>query len=895
MKHFLIKKLLVSLLFISITVALHAQFPGGGNPAAMNMGRFYGKVVDENGKGVGYATVKLFGGKFDPKTRTVKDTLLAGQLTEDNGDFNLEKLPVVGDFNLVISFIGYTEITQKVTFGIPRPPMPAKGMNPDSLKGKTPPAAGKMPVMPSGGGMPGGMPGGGFAGGNFEKDLGNIKLIATGELLKEVTVTGKAGGTTLSLDRKSYRVDKDLTAAGGTAQDALKNVPSLSVDLDGNISLRNGAPQIFVDGRPTTLTLDQISADAIETVEVITNPSAKYDAGGGTAGIVNIVLKKERKLGYNGNVRTGVDTRGGYNFGGDLNARGRKINLFGALNLNQHKGLSEGNTYRQNFYGAPFTNLTQQNEGKMNGLFATGRAGVDFLLDNRNTLTLSGNYTRGKFRPGDEITTTTDYLFADSPYSDTYTRASQQNRQFRNLGASAQFKHLFPKKGAEITADANFNQVRFMGNSDYSTVYNSGINSQERQNGEGQGRFVTIQSDFVNPLNEKSKLEGGVRAYVRVNKNDNYNAYFSAPENEWVSVYGLSDHFKYTDQIYAAYSQFSQQYGKWGYQVGLRAESSLYQGALTDRDSSFTIAYPISLFPSMFLTRKLSESNNIQFAYTRRVNRPNFFQTMPFTDFSDSLNLRRGNAGLLPEFTNSLELTWQKIFSKGHNLLVSAYYKQATDLIAAYQFTEFNTDLNKEVVITSYANSNFAAAYGLEFTLKNSLFGWLDLTTNINTYQAKVDAGNVETGLEVSRLTAFIKENVQIKLPAGFSLQVNGEYRTRASFTPSNNNDPFRGGPGGGPAPNTAQGYSISNWFTDVSVKKDLLNKKASLSVSMQDIFATRKQGSYTETDFFTQSTSRIMNPRMVRVNFMYRFGKMDMSLFNRKNMKSSSQGNDMM
>lgn len=880
-------------LFLFVAMQLTAQPGGGGfDPSKMNIGRFYGKVVGEDGKGIGYATVQLYGKKFDPVTKTFNEALLAGQLTEDNGDFSLEKLPVVGDFTLKVSLIGYAEISQTVTFGIKAPTMPPGGMKRDSTGGKAP--AGNGGGAPASSPASGGFPGvGGMAAGNFDKDLGNIKVTENANALKEVTVTAEAATTTLALDKKIYRVDKDLSTAGGNAQDALKNVPSLSVDLDGNVSLRNGAPQIFVDGRPTTLTLDQIAADAIESVEVITNPSAKYDAGGGTAGIVNIVLKKEKRLGYNGNVRAGADSRGGYNFGGDLNARGGKFNIFGALNLNKNRNISEGETFRQNISEVLPSNITQHTDGKMNGLFANGRAGVDFLLDNRNTLTVSGNYTRGKFRPSDVITTTTDYLFSsDSVVSSTYVRNSQQDRNFRNLGTSIAFKHLFPRQGAEWTADINYNRVKFMGGSDFSTTYDNGLTTQEYQEGKGNGQFITFQSDLVRPITDRFKVEAGVRAAMRRNKNDNMNYYLS--DGQWINVPNLSDHYKFSDDVYAAYTQFSQQYKKWGFQAGLRAESSIYSGALTDRDSSFTIAYPISLFPSFFATNKISETANIQFSYTRRVNRPNFFQTMPFTDFSDSLNLRRGNPALVPEFTNWLELSYQKIFSKGHNLLISLYFKQARDLITSYQFSEYNEQLGKDVVVTSYDNSDNAYAYGSEFTLKNSFFKWLDLTTNVNVYQTQVDASNVEAGLTINRLSAFVKENIQVKLPAGFSFQVNGEYRTRASFTPSNNNDPFRGGPGG-QSQNTAQGYTISNWFTDMSLRKDLMHNKASLTVSVQDVFRTRKNGSYTETDYFVQDTWRIFAPQTVRVNFSYRFGKMDTSLFKRKNMKQSMQGNDMM
>ncbi|MDX1907000.1 MAG: outer membrane beta-barrel protein [Bacteroidia bacterium] len=881
-------KFFITLLLSVLTLAGRAQFPAGGSMPAggfdrskMNIGRFYGKIVDESGNGVGYAPVQLFGKTFNPATRQLKDTLWAGQLTLANGDFNLEKLPIVGDFELVVTFLGYAELRQTVTFGIKAPQMPAGG----------------SPGGPPAGGFPGGggFPGAGMGTASFEKDLGNIELTAATFTTEEVTVSAQASVANLAIDRKVFRVDKDLTTAGGTAQDALKNVPSLSVDLDGNVSLRNGSPQIFIDGRPTTLSLDQIPASEIESVEVITNPSAKFDAGGGAAGIVNIVLKKEKRLGYNGNLRLGGDSQLGYNLGGDLNARGGKVNLFASAMLMQNRGQGEGLTTRQNLFGNPLSNVTQASENIMQGTFANARAGVDIFLGNRNTLTFSGSYVNGRFTPSDEITTTTDSLYLDRTLSSAYTRSSEQERHFQNMGATVQFKHLFPKKGAEWTADANYNRVQFEGNGQYLTLYDTGLQSREKQEALGAGSFITLQTDFINPLSDKTKLEGGLKATIRDNENDTKNFVFSESNDLWVQFAQLSDRYQFDDDVYAAYLQLGHQQGAWGIQAGLRAESSLYRGALTDLDSSFTIAYPISLFPSAFLTRKLGDSGDqLQLAYTRRVNRPNFFQTMPFTDFSDSLNLRRGNPQLLPEFTNSVELSYQNIIAERHTLLVSAYYKQASDLITSYQFTEYSDVLDREVVITSYANGDRAAAYGVEFTLKNSFGRWLDVTTNLNVYQSDVDASNIETDLTLSRASAFLKETVQIRLPKDFTLQLNGEYRTRASFTPVTNNDPFRG-PGGSPSQNTAQGYTNAYWFMDASVRKSLFKNQASLTLSVQDVFATRKIGSYTETGFFTQETSRLMNPQMVRLNFSYRFGKMDMSLFTRKNNRVNMQGTDMM
>ncbi|MCB0845941.1 MAG: outer membrane beta-barrel protein [Bacteroidetes bacterium] len=862
-----------------------AQFPqmgaGGFDPSKMNIGRLYGKIVDEDGGGVAFASVQVHGKKFNPADFSLKDSIFAGQLSQSNGDFEFKNLPVVGEYTLVISFLGYAEIRQKVDFGMPMPMGRPNGMQP----GKTDSTAKENKTTPPQGQFPsGGMP-------KIEsnKDLGNIQLQAQDVTLDAVEIQAEASVAKLAIDRKVFRIDKDLTTAGGTAQDALRNVPSLSVDLDGNVSLRNGSPQIFIDGRPSTLSLDQIPADAIESVEVLTNPSAKFDAGGGSAGIVNIVMKKERRIGYNGNVRLGGDSQQGLNFGGDINARGEKINVFASTMIMRNRGQGEAETFRQNLFGDPLTNITQTTANQMEGMFANGRAGIDFFLSNRNTLTVSGMYMRGKFNPVDELTTMTDFLYQYDTISSSYVRTSVPDRNFRNKGVSVQFKHLFPRNGAEWTADANYNQVRFEGGNQYNTIYETGLESMEKQDGLGQGSFLTLQTDLVYPLTNGIKLEAGLKSTMRDNSNNTLSYVLS--NDEWVRIPQLADYYEYDDDVYAAYIQGSKSTDKWGFQAGLRAESSFYEGRLPEVDSSFAINYPLSLFPSVFLTRKLKGSSELQLAYTRRVNRPNFFQTMPFVDFSDSLNLRKGNPTLLPEFSNSLELSYQKMFGKNHTLIASVYYKQATNVITSYQYNEYNETMGKEVVITSFINSNQAYAYGTELTVRNSFFGWLDLTTNLNIFQATVNADNLQDGLQINRLSGFLKETVQIRLPGSFSLQVNGEYRTKASFTPSNNNNMF------GPpmSQNSAQGYTLAYWVMDASLRKDFFDRKLSLTLSAQDIFATRRMGSYTETDFFIQESSRVMNQQQIRLNLSYRFGKMDASLFQRKNNRMNNQGSDMM
>jgi ferric enterobactin receptor len=278
-----------------LTIQLFAQFPmggGAGKPgqAPPSIGNVYGKLIDSLGKPVGDASVVMLVNRMDTVTKKRKDVLLKAIITKSNGEFNFSELPVFGGLKLKISAIGFKPLEKSVAFQM-------KMEAPAAAKPSGDPA-GQMSAMS---GMLN----------SFVKDLGNIQMIAEARVLENVTVTTTASALRLDIDKKVFSVEKNIVSAGGTAVDVMRNVPSVQVDVDGNVKLRNAAPQIYVDGRPTTLSLDQIPSDAIATVEVITNPSAKYDASGGNAGILNIVLKKNKQSGYNGNLTAGVDRRGG--------------------------------------------------------------------------------------------------------------------------------------------------------------------------------------------------------------------------------------------------------------------------------------------------------------------------------------------------------------------------------------------------------------------------------------------------------------------------------------------------------------------------------------------------------------------------------------------------------
>ncbi len=700
-----------------------------------------------------------------------------------------------------------------------------------------------------------------------------------------------------------------MVSVGGTAVDVMKNVPSLNVDIDGNVTMRNNSPQIFVDGRPTVMSLDQIPADAIESVEIITNPSAKFDASGGTAGILNVVLKKNKRIGYSGNIRTSIDSRARIGGGGDFNIRQNKTNYFISANYNQRKSIGTGTTDRLT-YGTPNTKLTQEDESVQKGSFAFLRGGFDYFIDNRNTLSLSGMIGRGRFKPYSTNEILTDWL---SPV-DTSTlsnRLSNSNFRMNMNGGMLSFKHNFPKQGEEWTVDATYN----VGMSSSENIINSntykypantflGTNKQQ-QNGKGENRNLVLQTDYVKPLTEKSKLEMGVRAQIREveNKND---FYFFSPAGTATYISALSVNYNSSDNIYAAYTTYTNQYKSFGYQLGLRLESSDYKGNLPDKSQTFNVDYPVSLFPSVNLSQKLKKDQEMQLNYSRKINRPNFFQLYPYTDYTDSLNISRGNPGLSPEFTNNIEFTYQKIFKNKDNIILSLYYKNTDDLITRYQAKETDANSGKDILVSTYINANTSYVTGMELISKNKITKWWDVTSNYSLFTSKINTGVAGQPASDQFASWFVKMNNTFKLPKNFTLQLSGEYSSKTVLPPGGSSGGGggggmfgggRGGMGGGGGfgqSSAAQGYVRPNYYVDAALRYEFLkNKQASVSLNVNDIFRTRRQDIYSESTDFVQNIFRRRDPQIFRLNLNWRFGKFDANLFKRKSNKGEG-GMDM-
>jgi outer membrane receptor protein involved in Fe transport len=510
-------------------------------------------------------------------------------------------------------------------------------------------------------------------------------------------------------------------------------------------------------------------------------------------------------------------------------------------------------------------------------------------------------YVTGEFKNTDLINIERDTLYqnnllnSDWGYRDTRTAFT-----FRNVGTNLSFKHNFAKPNKEWTVDANYNQSKNTNNGDYNSQYFYTNNSPktsaviERTGGGGTTKYFTAQTDYVNPINENLKLEMGVRAAVR-NYNSNASNYLQDGNGKYVLVPGFSNNYKFNDQVYAAYTTFSQKINKFTYQLGLRLESSNYTGTLISDNQSFKNDYPFSLFPSVFMTYKLSDKSDLQVNYSRKINRPNFFQLIPNYDVSDPLNLSKGNPNLKPEFTNLAEISYQNQLTRQTSFLATAYLRNTNDLITNYQYKDKNPDTSTlypkpdTVLISTYTNANTSYNIGLELTTKTKFTKWWDFTININLYNSTLKAGAIAGGADNSRFSMFSKINNSFKLPKNYSIQLSGDYQAKTILPPSSS-----GGGGGrmfGGTQVGAQGYIKPNYGVDIAIKKDFLkNNAASLTLQMNDIFRTKLYSTHSESQYFVQDNERRRDPQVLRLNFNYRFGKIDVSLFKKKNMRGEME-----
>ncbi len=801
MKRFLIGIILLGLFYVSVY------------PVSEVSGEVKGKVIDSKSQeALEFVNISV-------KKKGTND-LVKGTITDQSGSFSLDKL-ADGDYTITISFVGYKPFEQNLSIK-----KAAKTVN-----------------------------------------LRTVSLIEDTQLLREVKVIGQKSQMKLEIDKKVFNVDQNIASAGGSASDVLSNIPSVEVDNEGEVSLRGSTSvTIWINGKASGLSadnraqiLEQMPAESIEKIEVLTNPSAKYSPEG-TAGIINIVLKQDRKAGYYGSLQAGVDTRGGYSASGNFNYSSSKLDAYASLGYRERKRTGGGYTNRLNINkkDTTFLNQVSDQDGSGGNIFA--RMGLTYHLTKKDHLSFGAF---GMFGSRDNKNTI-DYK-SNVPGSFVESQRLTNSENDMNGGnIEVGYKHEF-SENSNIDFIASYNKWSM----DETSIYTqesknkngSKRNSYQRQEGGMNNGEWEFQLDYVNKFNTNNKLEAGFKSTL--SKEDSpvetykQNKYKPNTEEEDKNLF---NRFMYNKDIHALYTTYSGKYKKLGYQVGLRGEyskvdtKSLKYGESKDDVKFHTDDY-FSLFPSAFLSYELPSNSEVQLNYTRRIWRPWGRQLNSFINITDSTNISFGNPYLTPQYSNAFEFNYIKNW-EDHMLSLSGYYRTTEDVIQRISYLE------KNVMKSTFENIAETQSAGLEVVGKNKLFNFLDLTTTLNLFYYKLDGFSYlpEAAKEpvIGKPEEDFSWNMRMignfVLPYSISLQLTGNYNAKQVI---------------------AQGYRKPNYSLDAGIRKSFMDRKLSLSISARDLLDSRKWHTVTSGTGFEQDSKNWRGGRQVGITLTYSFGNM--------------------
>jgi outer membrane receptor protein involved in Fe transport len=694
--------------------------------------------------------------------------------------------------------------------------------------------------------------------------LGTIRMRQSKGTLKEVVVTGQRSQIQLGTDKKVFSVDQSLVSQGGSATDLLANVPTVQVDVDGNVNLRGSSNvRVLINGKPSALTgssvsdiLQSIPASSIENIEVITNPSSKYDAEG-QSGIINIILKKNASLGFNGSVSGTAGTQKTYNGNLNLAYQTSKINIFTNYSYRRGDRIGNGFTNKTITAGNDVTTQNQQSDQTFSFKGHNIRTGIDYNLDKNNTLSLSNNINirdRDRFQNG----TTNTAL------NNVATQVLGQNNSSYGTGTNLDFNldyvHRFAKPKEELTTNIGYSTER-NSNTDFlntTRLYLPSNFDPFYQNNYTKGRQgnLNLQADYTLPLKD-GKLEAGYRTTINRSENDYTVDTAGVATGPFLRQFDQTYNFVYKENVNAVYTNYQHQFGKYGVQVGLRLEDAhisteLTTAQATTGQTNFKNDY-FRVYPSVFLTDKLTENQTLQLSYTRRVSRPRDRQISPFLDRSNPLNFQQGNPYLLPEDIHSFELSYINYY-KALTLTSSLYYRLTNNNIQNIQQPYGNS---LDTTLNTFQNIKSASNAGYELIAKVSPSSALDFTFNANVFYRYID-GVPEYRIPTTsgwsyngNLTANIKPLPKL----GFQLR--GDYQGRQVI---------------------AQGSMRAMYGLDGAIRYDI-TKALNVSISARDIFNTRRFKSdinyenTTGTQITNQYSERRFATRVVLFTAAYRFG----------------------
>lgn len=721
------------------------------------------------------------------------------------------------------------------------------------------------------------------------RDFGTIKLGINAEQLESVEVVAEKTSVEVRLDKKVYNIGKDLTTSGGTVTDALNNIPSVNVDVEGAISLRgNDNVRILINGKPSALAgygstdvLRQLPADAIEKVEVITSPSARYDAEG-TAGILNIVLKKEKTLGFNGSVNANVSHPWGTQLSTNLNFRTKKFNLFTTLGYfyNEPPGTMHTDN---NYFSGEFSRITEDRDINRNNNGFNANIGMEYYLTDKSSLTGSF-FTRFADEKEDTDNNTVRYKGVDV---DSRTlRTEDEGEDDQRYQYSLNYTNNLDDNGQKLTADLQYSYD----NEDTDTYIRENttypspnlLAAENIDEGQIQNNYLA-QADYVLPMGD-AQFEAGYRGTFNEDASTYALDSLNQSTGQYETNHELNNKFTYNENVNAFYSQYGNKFGQFSFLLGLRLENTQLKGKLdteidpedlsdlfgVDVDANFNKNY-LGLFPTLNFTWEIKENENITLGYNRRINRPRGWFINPFPSRSSRTNIFQGNPDLDPAYANAYDLGYLKRWKK-LTLTSSIYFQKETNSfeIARDETGETTSD-GINIIQSTPINLSTNKRYGAEMGLMYSPQRWLRLNGSFNYFQFNTEGSFEGVDYGAKNNSWFARFSSKVTLPAKIEWQTNAFYRG-ARQSAITETDPM---------------FSIN-----MAASKDILKDKATLTFNVSDLLNSRKRQAYTVTDSFESYEEFQWRKRQFTLSFIYRFNQTKEN--NRKQQGGRGNGDDM-
>lgn len=808
------KKLLLTVILSYISILIYAA-----SPAPIDI---KGKITDATTKDIiEFVNVSI----YDNNGNLVK-----GAITDLDGNYIIQDVGK-GSYTMKVSYVGYRTVEKKI--------------NVDGSKNMTL----------------------------------NLSMREDTELLDEVEIVAEKPQMIFDIDKRIFNADHDLTSLGGSASDLLSNIPSIEVDSEGTVSLRGDeGVTIWINGKDSGLTsdnqsqiLEQLPAETIDRVEVITNPSSKYSSEG-SAGIINIILKKNINIGYYGGVQARATTAGMYNASGNINYSKGKWDMFLNVGYRHHNGKSEGYDNRTMNDG---TYLNQTSEGKRKGDNMFTRLGVTFHPTYKDDISLNGF---GMFGGGSN-NRTINYLSNMPGTYQSAVRKTLGNDDMNGGNISMDYMHRFSEK-SYLSASASYNVWGMDGSTDYlqdSQYADRTESSVQKQSSHMNNNGWEFTADYSNQITENHKIETGYKGELR-SEHSPIETMSGTSYGNLVPQNNLYNDFRYDSDIHALYVSYSGKINNFGIQAGLRGEYTLTDAVTKYKNTDGEIMFDtyktdyLDLFPSLFLSYSLPNNNEIQVNYTRRLRRPRGHMLNSFRNITDSTNISYGNPSLSPQYSNVFEVNYIKTWGL-HTLTASAYYRGADNVFERITYMDEN-----EIMNTTWFNVTESKSIGVELVAKNKLFNnILDLTTTVNLYYFKLDGfefydsrtGNLlATGDSEENFSWDARMIANVKLPYDINLQVTGRYRSKRTV---------------------AQGYRKPSYSLDAGLRKSFLDNRLSVAVNARDLLDSRKRQSITIGDDFRQESSNSFIGRNIGITISYSFGNLKEMLKKQANRPQNS------